>query len=83
MSKKQITGTVISDKMQKTVVVGVETVKRHPVYKKNIKRTKRFFARDELGCKHGDLVLIEEANPFSKKVTWVVVKNLSGEKERE
>lgn len=74
MPKKQLIGTVVSDKMEKTVVVEVETRRRHPVYHKVIKRGKKFKAHDEKGVKVGDTVKIEETRPLSKDKTWKVVK---------
>ncbi len=80
MPKKKLEGTVISDRMEKTVVVSVKVQKRHPVYKKLVRGTKKFMARDELGVKTGDTVLIEEVPPYSKSVTWKVIKDLSKDK---
>jgi len=66
-------GRVVSDKMDKTVVVAVDYVKRHPLYKKRITKTNRFMAHDENGnCKVGDLVRIEECRPLSKNKRWIV-----------
>ena len=76
MPKKQLVGTVTSDKMEKTVVVEVETKKRHPVYHKVVTRKKRFKAHDEVGAKVGDLVKIEETRPLSKSKCWKVVEIL-------
>ncbi len=75
MESKQKTkiGLVISDKMQKTVVVEVESMLKHPLYKKSIKRTKRFKAHAEAGvCKMGDRVRIVETRPLSKDKNWRV-----------
>lgn len=74
MPKKIFKGKVVSTKMQKTVVVVVDMPKMHPIYKKTVKYTKRFKARDELGVKLGDTVIIEESKPFSKEVTWKVLE---------
>ena len=74
MPKKTLQGKVVSAKMNKTVVVSVELPKRHPVYGKEIKNTRRFKARTETELKEGDFVVIEECNPFSKEVTWKVIK---------
>lgn len=79
MPKRQIKGTVTSDKMDKTVVVSLNVPKRHKVYLKTINETKKFNARDELGVKVGDEVVIEECPAYSKTVTWKVVENLSAE----
>jgi small subunit ribosomal protein S17 len=66
-------GVVVSDKMQKTVVVAVESMRRHPLYKKPMKRTKRFKAHAEPGtCKVGDRVRIVETRPLSKEKNWRV-----------
>ncbi len=66
-------GRVASDKMDKTVVVTVDYVRRHPLYHKRITRTSRFMAHDETNaCKPGDLVRIEETRPLSKRKRWIV-----------
>ncbi len=72
MTKKILLGHVVSDKMQKTVVVSVEIPKKHPIYKKSIKNTKRFKARNEMNAKLGDSVKIQESRPYSKETTWEV-----------
>ena len=70
-------GTVVSDKMQKTVVVAVESTKRHRLYKKTLKRTKRYKAHDENNtCKLGDRVRIVETRPLSKEKRWRVAEIL-------
>ena len=74
MPKKQLIGTVVSDKMEKTVVVAVATKKRHPVYHKVVQKRKKFKAHDEVGAKVGDLVKIEETRPLSKSKCWKVVE---------
>ena len=74
MPRKQLVGTVVSDKMEKTVVVAVETKKRHPVYHKVVKKRKRFKAHDEVGAKIGDTVTIIESRPLSKDKRWKVLK---------
>jgi small subunit ribosomal protein S17 len=66
-------GRVVSDKMDKTVVVAVDSVRRHPLYRKRVTRTSKFFAHDERNlCKPGDLVRIEETRPLSKRKRWIV-----------
>jgi small subunit ribosomal protein S17 len=66
-------GTVVSNKMDKTVVVGVDTYKSHPKYKKRYKVTKKFYAHDEENkYKEGDKVTIQEGRPMSKLKRWVV-----------
>jgi len=75
MPKKKLKGTVISDKMQKTVVVRVERIKAHPKYKKRYKISKNYKAHDEKQAyKIGDKVVIEECRPISKDKSWRVVK---------
>ncbi len=70
-------GTVISDKMDKTVVVDVIQIKEHKRYKKSFKRNTKFIAHDESGqCKVGDKVLILEGRPYSKTKRWKVSKVL-------
>ena len=73
--RKTMTGVVVSDKMDKTVVVAVEDSARHPVYNKIIKRTKKYKAHDEENaCKTGDKVKIMETRPLSKEKRWRVVQ---------
>jgi len=73
--RKTRVGVVTSDKMDKTVVVSVETLVEHPLYKKRIKRTKKFKAHDEQNqCKVGDKVRIMETRPLSKDKRWRVVE---------
>ena len=74
MPKKNYTGEVISDKMQKTVVVAVTRLTQHPRYKKTIKKVVKFKAHDEEGkCKMGDIVSIIESRPLSKDKRWKVI----------
>ena len=71
-------GQVVSDKMDKTVVVAVETLRRHPLYKKAIKRTKKYKVHDEANvCKVGDRVKILETRPLSKEKRWRVIEIIS------
>ena len=77
MEKKHKTrvGRVVSDKMDKTVVVAVETPKRHPLYKKTIKRSVKYKAHDENNqCQLGDTVRIIETRPLSKQKRWRVAE---------
>jgi small subunit ribosomal protein S17 len=70
-------GTVVSDKMAKTVVVQIDELKRHAKYKKSFKVTKKFKAHDENGEYHvGDKVQIEETRPYSKDKYFKVVKKI-------
>ncbi len=72
--KKKIAGKVVSDKMDKTRVVEVVRSVRHPIYKKQYKVSKRFYAHDESNrTKIGDLVVIEEARPLSRLKRWIIV----------
>ena len=73
--RKVMIGTVVSDKMDKTVVVAVETSVRHKVYKKTVKRTYKLKAHDEENaCKVGDKVKVMETRPLSKEKRWRVVE---------
>lgn len=73
--RKTMIGTVVSDKMDKTVVVAVETSVRHPIYKKTVKRTYKLKAHDEKNdCKTGDKVKVMETRPLSKDKRWRVVE---------
>ncbi|OGZ23046.1 MAG: 30S ribosomal protein S17 [Candidatus Nealsonbacteria bacterium RIFCSPHIGHO2_12_FULL_38_18] len=75
MSKKQLIGKIISDKMQKTVVVEVERMKEHPKYKRRYKTHKKYKAHSEKDeFKLGDTVMIEECRPISKDKRWRVIK---------
>jgi small subunit ribosomal protein S17 len=68
-------GKVVSDKMDKTIVVAVETYKRHPLYGKRVKTTKKFKAHDEQNiAKVGDIVKIMETRPLSKEKRWRLVE---------
>ncbi|MCD6410675.1 30S ribosomal protein S17 [bacterium] len=81
MPKRTMTGVVVSDKMDKTVVVKVEKIKIHPKFKKHYRVHKKYKAHDEKNqCKEGDLVVIEESRPLSKEKRWRVVQIL---RERE
>ncbi|MBM3206066.1 MAG: 30S ribosomal protein S17 [Candidatus Staskawiczbacteria bacterium] len=77
MSKKKLEGIVVSDKMQKTVVVKVESVKEHPKYKRRFKVHKKYKAHDEKQEFHiGDKVVIEESSPMSKEKRWKVISKI-------
>jgi len=67
-------GIVASDKMTKTVVVRVDRLVKHPVYRKYVKRRKKFMAHDELGAKIGDKVKIIETRPMSARKRWRVIE---------
>src|SRR5271157_5983972 len=75
MPKRVLTGRVTSDKMDKTVTVLVNRRVMHPIYKKFIRRSKKYAAHDEANlCKTGDTVRIEECRPISKRKTWMVIE---------
>lgn len=78
MSKKKLTGTVVSTKMNKTVSVAVEYVKSHPLYNKKMKQTKKFLAHNEKEVFEGDTVVITESKPFSKNVKFEVTEVIKG-----
>lgn len=70
---RTITGTVVSNKMDKTIVVSVDTYKSHPKYHKKYKVTKKFYAHDENNaCNIGEVVTILESRPLSKNKRWVL-----------
>mgnify|MGYP000026298494 CR=1 FL=1 len=73
---RTLQGTVVSNKMQKTVTVLVERKVQHPLYGKYVVKSKKYAAHDELGCGEGDKVEIAESRPFSKTVSWKVTKIL-------
>ena len=73
--RKSAVGKVVSDKMDKTIVVAIEDSVKHPLYKKIIKRTVKFKAHDEKNeCKAGDRVRIMETRPLSKDKRWRLVE---------
>lgn len=77
MAKKQLQGIVVSDKMEKTVVVKVERIIEHPKYKRRYKSHKKYKAHDENKEYHvGDNVVIEETAPMSKDKCWKVIKKI-------
>lgn len=72
--RQERVGIVASDRMTKTVVVKVVNLVRHPKYKKIVRKSARFMAHDELGCKVGDKVRIVETRPLSRLKRWRVVE---------
>jgi small subunit ribosomal protein S17 len=73
--RQQKVGSVVSNKMDKTIVVAVESLKKHRIYKRTYKQTKKFHAHDEKNvCQVGDLVRIEESRPLSKMKRWRLVE---------
>jgi small subunit ribosomal protein S17 len=80
MAKKQLIGKIISDKMQKTVVVLVEKRKEQTKYRTRYQTHKKYKAHDEKGeYKVGDVVLIEECRPISKEKRWRVIKKITSD----
>ena len=78
MPKKKLTGIVVSDKMQKTIVVKVERIKEHPKYKRRYKVHKKYKVHDPNQEYHmGDKVIIEETAPISKDKNWKVISKIS------
>lgn len=76
--KRTLIGKVVSDKMEKTIVVSVEGTKEHPLYKKKYTVSSKFSAHDEKGkAKINDMVEIEESRPLSKNKRWSLVKVLT------
>jgi len=74
-NRKTRVGKVVSDKMDKTIVVAIETKKRHPLYGKTVNRTTKFKAHDENNeCKVNDIVQIMETRPLSKDKRWRLVQ---------
>jgi len=81
--RRRLVGTVVSNNMQKTAVVEVERVFRHPLYKKVVRNVKTFKAHDELGASPGDKVKIVESQPISKTKHWVVEEILRVEERSQ
>lgn len=75
---RTLRGTVVSDKMDKTVVVAVQSLKEHPIYRKKYKVTTKFKAHDaENSCVVGDLVEITETRPISRDKRWLVARKVT------
>jgi small subunit ribosomal protein S17 len=78
MPVKEKVGIVISNKMQKTVVIKVESRYPHPIYSKTMVKTKKYLVHDEMReCNIGDKVLVQECRPLSKKKRWSIIKIIS------
>lgn len=78
MPLKEKIGLVISNKMNKTIVVKIENRYSHPIYSKTMIKTKKYLAHDELNeCKIGDQVLVQECRPLSKRKRWTLIKIIS------
>jgi small subunit ribosomal protein S17 len=73
--KRQLVGEVVSNKMDKTAVILVERLVKHPLYKKYVRKRAKFSAHDQQNkCQVGDRVLITESRPLSKRKRWRVIK---------
>ena len=78
MPVKEKIGIVVSNKMQKTVVVKVESRFSHPIYSKTMIKTRKYLAHDEMSeCSIGDQVLVTECRPISKKKRWSITQIIS------
>ena len=78
MTTKEKIGTVVSNKMDKTIVITVEDKYSHPLYGKTLKQTKRFMAHDEINeCTLGDVVIISETRPLSRNKRWTLKQILN------
>jgi small subunit ribosomal protein S17 len=78
MINKTYTGKVVSNKMDKTVVVAITRLFQHPVYKKTVKKVSKFKAHDaENACNVGDTVIITETRPISKDKRWLVLEKVN------
>ncbi len=74
MPKRVLQGVVVSDKMDKSIVVRVERYVKDRLYKKFVKKSKKYIAHDENGAfKEGDIVKIQESSPISKNKSWIVL----------
>lgn len=79
-----LTGEVISDKAEKTIAVNVQQIFQHPVYKKIVRKKKRYLVHDESNkCKLGDIVRIKLVRPISKRKRWLLVDVLSTAPKKE
>ncbi len=74
-NKRELEGVVVSNSMEKTVRVRVDTVHSHPVYRKVVNKKKIFFAHTNEEMNVGDKVTIRESKPYSKNVRWIVINN--------
>ncbi len=84
VTRKQKVGRVVSNKMDKTVVVAVDYLQPHPIYRKTVRKTHKFYAHDEdNSCDVGDTVRIEEMRPLSKLKRWRVVEIMTADRTDE
>nr|YP_009029380.1 ribosomal protein S17 [Leptocylindrus danicus]AGH28911.1 ribosomal protein S17 [Leptocylindrus danicus] len=78
MPVKEKVGIVISNNMQKTVVIKVENRYSHPIYSKTVVKTKKYLVHDEINtCNIGDQILVQESRPLSRRKRWTLVKVIS------
>jgi small subunit ribosomal protein S17 len=82
-NRRRLVGTVISNKMQKTAIVEVVRVFRHPLYMKVIRSAKTFMAHDEIGVNPGDKVKMVESKPISRTKRWVIEEIIRAEERSE
>jgi small subunit ribosomal protein S17 len=82
-TRRRLQGVVVSDKMEKTVVVEIKRTYRHPLYQKVVHSVKRLIAHDEMGCRIGDQVQIIETKPISKTKRWAVEKVTTKREEKD
>lgn len=83
-STRTVIGKVISDKMNKTIIVQIERKVMHPLYGKYIRRFSKMYVHDEENaCKIGDLVLIQQSRPISRTKRWVLIEVLKKEEEQQ
>lgn len=82
-TRRRLQGVVVSDKMEKTVVVEIKRTYRHPLYQKVVHSVKRLIAHDEMGCRIGDQVQIIETKPISKTKRWAVEKITTKREEKD
>lgn len=80
---KMLTGQVVSTKTAKTATVLVERRWRHPLYKKIVKRSKRYLAHDELGVAVGDQVRMTQSRPLSRRKHWKIVELVASENQKK
>lgn len=83
-SQRTIIGKVISDKMDKTIVVQIERKVKHPLYGKYVRKFSKMYAHDaDNTCKIGDLVLIQQTRPLSKTKRWMLVEIIKREEQQQ
>lgn len=83
-SQRTVMGKVVSDRMNKTIVVQVERKVKHPLYGKYVRRFSKMYAHDEENaCRIGDIVVIEQSRPLSKTKRWKLVEILKREEQQQ